>query len=159
MKSKLALHAIALDKNEKFEEGELIYDFKSDDDVCGYGRLIAKDVANILIDAQHDHLKKINDEKQPKSVTFGKEALLTILSQQGCEGIKFYFGKRSSTQWARECKYSKYEGLTLVAVGVDSNNKDIGTDGKNITHKGSSTLKGGDAGVIIIEVVPPDPEP
>jgi hypothetical protein len=159
MKSKIVMQAISLDKNNKFDEGELTYKLETDDNVCGYGRLIAKDVANILIDAQRDNLKKIKDEKQPKSVTFGKESLLTILAQQGCEGIKFYFGKRSPTQWAKENKYSKQEGLTLVAVGVDANNKDIGTNGKNITDKTKSVIKGNEEQPKIFEVVPPDPEP
>jgi len=153
------MQGIALDTSKKFDEAELTYEVQSDDDVCGFGRLIAHDAANVLIDAYHEHKVKLKDEKQPKAVTFGKEALLTILSQKGCEGIRFYFGKRSKSLWQKECKYSKFEGMTLVAVGVDADNKDLGTGGSSITNA-SIMAKGSDSqSTKIFEVVPPDPEP
>lgn len=54
------------------------------------------------------------------AVTFSKEALLTVLAQYGCAGIKFYFAIRDDSGSKR---------LTLVMVGVDSSGNDL----KNLT--------------------------
>lgn len=158
MKNKIKRKGIALDVNKKLNEAELTFDDQSDDDVCGYGRLIANDAAAIMINAYDEHISKMKGEKQNKAVTFGKEALLNILSQKGCEGIRFYFGKRTKEFWEKESKYSKYEGLTLVAVGVNGNNEDLGPMGGSITKRSTmaqSIDKSQDT--MIYEVVPPWP--
>src|SRR5258706_2335016 len=49
-------------------------------------------------------------------VTFGREAILSILAQNDCAGIKFYYVERADTT-------SKQ--LTLAIVGVDDNNNDL----------------------------------
>lgn len=46
-------------------------------------------------------------EQEPVAITLGKESLLTLLSQKGCEGIRFYF-----------CKNPKTKGRSVAAVGV-----------------------------------------
>lgn len=50
------------------------------------------------------------------AVTFSKEALLTVLSQYGCAGIKFYFAVREDESGKR---------LTLVMAGTDANGNDL----------------------------------
>ncbi|HEX2934005.1 MAG TPA: hypothetical protein VHO72_01510 [Bacteroidales bacterium] len=158
MKNKLKRRGIAIDVNKKLNEAELTFDDQSDDDVCGFGRLIANDAAAIIINAYDEHVSKMKGETQNKAVTFGKEALLDILSQRGCEGIRFYFGKRNKDLWEKGSKYSKFEGLTLVAVGVDANNEDLGPMGGSITSR-SAMAKGSDQSqeTKIYEVVPPWP--
>lgn len=158
MKNKVKRRGIALDVNKKLDEAELTFNDQSDDDVCGYGRLIANDAAAIIINAYDEHISKMKGETQNKAVTFGKEALLDILAQKGCEGIRFYFGKRSKDFWEKGSKYSKFEGLTLVAVGVDANNEDLGPTGGSIVSR-STMSKGPDPSqdTKIYEVVPPWP--
>lgn len=156
MKNKVKRRGIALDVNKKLDEAELTFDDQSDDDVCGYGRLIAGDAAAIMINAYDEHISKTKGEKQNKAVTFGKEALLSILSQKGCEGIRFYFGKRNKDTWEKGSKYSKYEGLTLVAVGVDAKNQDLGSEGgtnPSVMTKSAAQSQS----TMIYEVVPPWP--
>ncbi len=48
---------------------------------------------------------------------FGKSALLTILSQKDCIGIRYYFGRDEA------------ENISLVLVGVDANENDM-SDGE-----------------------------
>ena len=52
-----------------------------------------------------------------ESVTFGREAILTILAQYDCAGIRFNFVERIGT---------KTKQLTLVMEGVDENNNPLG---------------------------------
>lgn len=57
--------------------------------------------------------------KQPNDtqyVTYGREAILSILAQYDCAGIKFYFVDRADTTTKQ---------LTLTMVGVDENNNDL----------------------------------
>ncbi len=49
-------------------------------------------------------------------ITFGREAILSILSQFDCAGIKFYFVERHDTN---------NKQLTLAMVGVDEKNNDL----------------------------------
>jgi hypothetical protein len=56
---------------------------------------------------------------------FGKQALLSILSQEGCVGIRCYFGKRANGQ------------LALVLTGVDENEDDLLEEGE-IAETGTS---------------------
>ena len=64
---------------------------------------------------------KYNSNKGPDdtvSVTFSREAILTILAQNDCAGIKFYFVNRLDTTTNQ---------LTLTMAGVDANNVDLDT--------------------------------
>ena len=59
--------------------------------------------------------------RRPQALTqrgghFPREALEQILAQQGCAGVRFYFGSQSDGS------------LALVLVGIDENEKDM-TDG------------------------------
>ena len=95
--------------------------------------------------------------------------MLSLLSQTNCEGIRFYFGRRKKSQWKDDPKYSKYEGPTLVAVGVDEKNKDLGTGGGYIIDDllgkkrtktksaaaAAAAVKGSETKVV--EIVPPEP--
>ncbi len=70
--------------------------------------------------AAFDELKsrytKTKGPNDTESVTFSREAILTILAQYDCAGIKFYFVERIDTTTKQ---------LTLTMAGVDENDKDL----------------------------------
>lgn len=71
--------------------------------------------------------KRYHGKKKPNDtqyVTFGREAILSILAQYDCAGIKFYFVERADTTTNQ---------LTLAMVGVDENNNDLNTTGTTVT--------------------------
>lgn len=167
--AKVTYPAVVLDsKTKKMKEGEISYDYPEDNSVPDYGRYVSTDVANLLVNTLRDSLRKGKIDKNATwSVTFGIDNILSILSQKDCEGIRFYFAERKKEHWVGENKYSKYEGLTLVAVGVDINNKDLGTDGGYIIHDMPGNKKGKnksaaasstkDSSTKVVEIVPPEP--
>lgn len=57
------------------------------------------------------------------AVTFSKRLLLLILSQQRCEGIRFYFCKRPKNPNDSQSEMVN----SLVLVGVDEDKKDLGS--------------------------------
>jgi hypothetical protein len=90
--------------------------------VKGYPELFKKELGDKLgieissfTDAQ---IFSFMEAVMPYSVVFGKEALLFILAQKGCKGIRYYF-----------CKNHKGKP-SLVFVGIKSFLKDFG-GGKN----------------------------
>jgi hypothetical protein len=64
--------------------------------------------------------KALKDAYDPKgdteSVTFDREALLTLLSQYGCAGVRFHFVKKPAASGLR---------LTLAMVGIDGNGQEL----------------------------------
>jgi hypothetical protein len=73
--------------------------------VAAYGKPITQ--------AAHDELVRLYKSKnsgQTEHVTFSKEAILTILAQNGCEGIRFVFCQSHQTQANR---------ITLIMAGVN----------------------------------------
>jgi hypothetical protein len=83
--------------------------------VRGAGTPFSKAAFDVL-KGKYDSRKGVNDTE---SVTFGREAILTILAQYDCAGIKFNFVERMGTTTQQ---------LTLVMEGVDENNKPLGND-------------------------------
>jgi hypothetical protein len=167
--SKVTYPAIVVDsKSKRLKKGSLTYDYPDDNSVPEYGRYISIDAANLLVNTLRESLKKgkIND-KATWSVTFGIDHILSILAQKDCEGIRFYFAERKAEHWERGSEYAEHEGLTLVAVGVDINNKDLGTDGGYIIHdmpgnkkgktKSAAAASAKDSNTKVVEVVPPEP--
>src|SRR5262245_40754313 len=76
---------------------------------------------------------RYNSKKGPYDtdyVIFSREAILTILAQNDCAGIKFYFVSRPDTTTNQ---------LTLTMAGVDVNGKDLSTI-DSLTGTGQSTL-------------------
>jgi hypothetical protein len=80
--------------------------------VAGAGEPISKAAFDEL-KRRYAAYKGINDTEH---VTFSREAILSILAQYGCAGIKFYFVERMGT---------KTKQLTLAMAGVDENNNDL----------------------------------
>jgi len=72
--------------------------------------------------------KKPNDTEY---VTFGREAILSLLAQYNCAGIKFYFVERHDTTTGQ---------LTVAMVGVDPNNNDLNNVPIGVTAPMESTL-------------------
>jgi hypothetical protein len=156
---KAIVPAIVEDKEQKFTDSELEFTYVDDSEVTGYGRIISHEVAHTIINAYREHVKDFKGEVEPFGITFGKKTLLSILSQKGCEGIRFYFGKRDKSQWEEGSPYAKWTGTTLVAIGVDADDKEIGTNGYKLMDsvKGTKSikdLKASSSGVIA-EICPP----
>ena len=107
-----------------FEDGTLNYELTPDDETSGLGKMFSTSAAQALIAPHWDILRANNDmsadEKLSKVVAteIGREMLLMILSQRGCEGIRFYHAKRI-------CNCGKVgpdpNADTLVAIGIDTN--------------------------------------
>lgn len=131
-------------ENGKIVQKELYYQDR-DVDNHAMGFPINCDVALMMIKDLWDELKKPvtvvdpNDYmKKPIAFTVGKKALLSILSQENCIGVRFYLANYKDSFFD---KYTprpgeKKDGLTIIAVGVEKNNsceldnledKDIGT--------------------------------
>ena len=66
-----------------------------------------------------------------KAVFFGREILETILAQNGCEGIRFYFGLSSGS-------IQLNGAMQLVAVGADNQENDQLGDGQIVADEGMS---------------------
>lgn len=64
-----------------------------------------------------------------KAVFFGRKILETILAQNGCEGIRFYFGLSSGSVQLNGA-------MQLVAVGADSQENDQLDDGQIVADEG-----------------------
>jgi hypothetical protein len=111
-----------------------------DTEVAKMGKLVTKKAANVMIrdylddfeklirsfpeDKRKEAFREICD-KVPIRVTFGKEALLFLLGQSGCEGITFYYCKGPSTK----------PSLVLVGVGKDGKALGAGGDGTIIDRE------------------------
>ncbi|MFN8254500.1 MAG: hypothetical protein U0W24_02345 [Bacteroidales bacterium] len=91
---------------------ELEYEEQDDNKLPGYGTPISIEMAREIIKNYRDYVN--NDKKVPHAFTFGKESLLAILSQPGCEGIRFYLAKKEENPGIDGWK----KGITLVAIGV-----------------------------------------
>ncbi len=110
-------------KGADYSDEEISFATQSDDDVCGFGLPVSleagqrmiKDFQTELLRALQEAASNNNEEaieansKHPIAITLGKEALLYIMTQKECEGIRFYF-----------CKNHEKE-LSVVAVGVKNN--------------------------------------
>lgn len=160
MSKQISISGIKMDSTKKISEGSIKINRATG--VCGYGKVVTNNVAKSFIKAFHDeYIKGKKDTNMVAGVTFGKEALLSILAQNNCEGIRFYFGKRTTAQWDASYSGEKYDGLTLVAIGVDANNVDLGSGLGNAKDEKAMTLATveteSSTDTIIIEVVPPIP--
>jgi hypothetical protein len=115
--------------NKLQQDDEICYNEPEHDKLYGYGVPITINAAREIIKNFWDNL--INngpiDFNGKLAFTFGKETLLSLLSQEGCEGIRFYFAMKSEKDWPQEKPKPPYwvDGITLVAVGVN-NQKEIG---------------------------------
>lgn len=164
-------------KEGKLLLNELTYREPKRDDLYAYGAPISHNGARGLIRNYWDAIRKkqpIDYSKVP-ALTFGKEALLSILSQKNCEGIRFYFALKSDNDWGGGDKKPDYwyNGVTLVAIGVE--NHTIEKDGKStvvekeigaknlyliedLENTSDDSSKSASTG-IIVETVPPTPGP
>jgi hypothetical protein len=151
------------ENTQKFTEGVIHYLESNqviDKDTLGVPITIS--VAKTII---HNYWEKTNNEGNKDDIIackFGKEILLSILSQNDCNAIRFYFGWKKASDYPNSTLPSGViEGITLVAVGVRINDSDIATDkdyivsdfvnGTSIGTDKSEDIQGG----MISEMVPP----
>lgn len=119
-------------KNGELVRAEIGY---NDPDYCkfsSHGEPISIRGAIGLIKNFWDHVKagKPIDYKDKPAFTFGKEAMLSILAQDNCEGVRIYFAMKSDTDWAESNSATRPEcwknGVTMLAVGIKKNGEEVG---------------------------------
>lgn len=162
-------------KKGKLEPSGINYLWPKHNKVYGFGAPISVNGARGLIKNFWAALKKKKmeefiDFKKTPAFTIGKEPLLWLLSQENCEAVRFYFALKSEADWGGkgEKPANWSDGLTLVAVGVKNNQKEIidgvdflisGIEKKEIPNDGERKLKDAsnpdDGGVV--ETIPPTP--
>ncbi len=162
-------------KKGKLEPSGITYQWPKHHKLYGFGAPISVNGARGLIKNFWDALRKRKmeefiDFKKTPAFTIGKESLLWLLSQENCEAVRFYFALKSEADWGGkgEKPANWSDGLTLVAVGVKNDEKEI-IDGddflinciekKEIPDDGMRKLKDAtnpdDGGVV--ETIPPAP--
>lgn len=109
---------------EAFEDSNLSYKLTPENEVSGFGKMFSTSAAKALISPHWNSLT--NDDKSVEQIVateIGREMLLLILSQRGCEGIRFYKAKRL-------CDCGEIEADenadTVVAIGIDQYGNDLG---------------------------------
>jgi hypothetical protein len=127
----------------EFSPGELTYNVQSG--VTGLGNPLTADAAAQML---HKWQMAVPDA-QEVYVDFGKETLLFLLSQEGCEGIRFYFCKNHG------------DAFSLVLIGFDKEGREINCDEMgNYTKKQPLIVEMGGGGLkddIILDIESPAP--
>jgi hypothetical protein len=158
-KEPIIKNGYVLDENKKPVPGKLKYSAPENDKLNSYGGPISFGVAQYMI----KRYREDEGTSNPFGFTFGKEGLLSILAQDGCEGIRFYLGKRDfSSDFG--------EGITLLGIGVKKgeskdaylgNEPEIGVEKNYLIDdldSPTSSTKGDDLqSGLIVETVPPFP--
>jgi hypothetical protein len=121
------------DLEKKFKQTTLNYPEPDPTKAYAHGQPTTVKGARTLIKNYWELIKKEMGEEIAKkeniAFTFGKEALLSILSQEECVGIKFYIGNRLESECPIDFK-GKWAGKTLVSIGIrnDTSETEIGAD-------------------------------
>lgn len=128
---------------------EVTYNLAKDSEIDGFGDFFTYEASKQIIGLYWDDLKKKPNNLVHKSelddrivaIEIGKEMLMMILSQTGCQGIRFYSGRGVNAETDkmgitifREKEIGKN---TLVAIGMDANGNDLGValnSGENIAN-------------------------
>ena len=103
--------------------------------VAGYGHPASPAAADFMIRKYLEKLAPLKDQNYSGSdkealqqtticLTMGRDAILRILSQGGCEGIRFYLAQAHDGNGN-----TLPNTVGLVAVGVDADTYDLGTEG------------------------------
>lgn len=115
-------------QNNQIVLGEIEYD---DPDHLNkrhaFGLPINADVAFMMINDYWIERKGKDNTSQIGAFTIGKESLLSILSQENCEAIRFYLANWKKDFFADKIlRDSRENGITIIAVGVNSQDTDLG---------------------------------
>lgn len=110
------------DKKRKIAPNVMIHDDPNHNQLNAYGSPIGVDAAELMIGLHWKNLKIQfpNDyDKKYVAFTVGKETLLSILSQQDCEAVRFYMARWDPDYIESENPYpSRSLGDTVVVVGA-----------------------------------------
>lgn len=104
----------------KYIDAPLSFNLRQETEVGGMGKPITVEAAkSMIIDYWEDKIKKTDEienlEKESFAFIVGKEALLRILTQDGCEGIRFYMCANSDENFKN----------SLVLAGINSKKEDL----------------------------------
>lgn len=124
-------------KNGKFTSGE--NDFDLPESLLDRGATFTPKAVSQLIYAKIEQLFKLNDLDRVIATEFSKAALLQILMQEDCEGIRFTICKRLNDDGDIEP-----DEESLVALGINSKGEPIG---KRFFKLGKEADAPGTAGV------------
>lgn len=127
------------DKKRKIAPNVMIHDDPNHNQLHAHGQSVGVDAAELLIGLHWKHLKEEypNDyDKRYIAFTVGKETLLSILAQQGCEAVRFYMARWDPSYIDGGNPHpTRSQGDTIVAVGAKYNDKgkivDIGGKDSN----------------------------
>ncbi|NJO88734.1 MAG: hypothetical protein HC831_07025 [Chloroflexia bacterium] len=140
-------------KNGKVERDIINYKEPDPEQVSGYGSPITSDLAEKIIQEYQNHrdrykvkhmetCQEVEQLEYPDAFTIGKQSLLSILSQEGCEGIRFYLAEKKGLAegMTGDLELNRWaDGITLVAIGVknpaqtDKYSPEIGVE-KSLNH-------------------------
>jgi hypothetical protein len=125
------------DKDKGWVDKEIESELNDDESLAGYSMPITEKMRDHMVELYREFLYKTfktKEEAEAQTVyyTFGKEALMLILSQVDCDGITFYLGVND--------KDDTHKYNTLIASGSKVRKDD----------KGQPATKGGK---IIIEPI------
>lgn len=153
--------------DKKFVKKTLNYNEPNSSKAYAHGDPVGVVGAKELIKNYWEQLKaEMGEDKAKKesiAFTFGKEKLLALLSQEDCVGVKFYIGKRISSERPDDF-IGTWEGKTLVAIGVrgDAAETEIGARVDYLARGindaiAQNNLKGDDDAQpgLVVEMVPP----
>lgn len=162
-----------LRKNAKLQPADLSYNWPDRRKVCAFGAPISVNGAKGLIKnfwnaVKAGKIESVIDFRKTPAFTIGKESLLWLLSQENCEGVRFYFALKTEEDWCgqKDRPDNWQDGLTLIALGVKNDNKEIidGSDyminciDKEIPDD-SETVKSNPSDGGVVETIPPGPGP
>ncbi|NOU18404.1 MAG: hypothetical protein HOO91_12680 [Bacteroidales bacterium] len=121
MKKNSTKHGFRLAADNRIKQDVLNYEEEIDNSiVCSFGVPITESVAKKMIQNYWDDLEEGRDNEKEVAFTFGRKALLSILSQSECEGIRFYYAKKKSDDYIPPSDIGNIDaGVSLVAIGVN----------------------------------------
>lgn len=93
------------------------------------GKIITKKYAKEIVERKWASL---GSNKKNAAITFDKRAIMFILSQKDCQGIRFYFAT-----YLDELGVQKE---TIVLIGIDDEKNDLSTDYKTLKDKKRSII-------------------
>jgi|GEM_PF-4559427 len=145
----------------ELEQDEVTVNEQSDSSLAGFGKPVDLGAAKKIVNEYINDPTNTNDQKTI-AITLGRESLLHILSQENCEGVRFYLCKVP-----RDLANPNETHISILAVGVKKNINVVGIpmDPDNLNNQvqdlgttpDNPTILADDAeeGFIMFEVGPP----
>jgi hypothetical protein len=123
----LYVHALSYEKEPtgsgQYVQGIAVHESVTLDSPTTNGEVISAVGSSITFSAAtkmlKDYIDKYVDTDRTLSVLFGKQQIFQVLMQEGCEALRFYFGRKPDEDGAIRD--------TILIVGVDMKGNDLKT--------------------------------